>query len=41
MVSFELDEVATDHVSWPSIYEHGVRTALAGLHPSVAPAAGN
>jgi AcrR family transcriptional regulator len=35
MVSFELDEVASEHVSWPNIYLTGVRTALAGLHPSV------
>ncbi len=39
MVSFELDGVATEKVSWPSLYETGVRTALAGLHPTVAPAA--
>jgi AcrR family transcriptional regulator len=36
MVSFELDEVAIDHLNWPAIYEQGVRTAIAGLHPSVA-----
>jgi len=36
MVSFELDGVASEHVSWPSIYVNGVRTALAGLHPAVA-----
>lgn len=36
MVSFELDGVASDHVTWPSIYLNGLRTALAGLHPSVA-----
>jgi hypothetical protein len=39
MVSFELDEVATDHLNWQSIYEQGVTAALAGLHPSIAPAA--
>lgn len=38
MVSFELDEVVTDTLSWPSIYEQGVRTALAGLHPAITPA---
>lgn len=38
MVSFELDEVATDHLNWPSIYEQGVTAALAGLHPSITPA---
>lgn len=34
MVSFELDEVATDHLNWPAIYHQGVTAALAGLHPA-------
>ena len=38
MVSLELDNVASEFVSWPSIYANGVRTALAGLHPSVVTA---
>lgn len=38
MVSFELDEVAPDHLNWPSIFEQGVSAALAGLHPSITPA---
>jgi AcrR family transcriptional regulator len=38
MVSLELDNVASEFVSWPSIYNNGVRTAIAGLHPSVIPA---
>jgi AcrR family transcriptional regulator len=35
LISLELDGVAHDHVSWPSIFEHGMQTALAGLHPGV------
>lgn len=38
MVSLELDGVAEEHVSWPSVFENGMNTAIAGLHPSVAPA---
>lgn len=38
MVSFELDGVAGDHVSWSHIYVNGMRTALSGLHPSVVAA---
>lgn len=37
LVSLELDRVAEDHVTWPSIFENGMRTAIHGLHPSVAP----
>jgi AcrR family transcriptional regulator len=36
LVSLELDGVAEEYVSWPSIFENGMRTAIAGLHPSVA-----
>ncbi len=36
MVSFELDGVAADQVSWKQIYLYGVRAALSGVHPSVA-----
>jgi AcrR family transcriptional regulator len=36
MVSFELDGVADDQVSWRDIYLYGVRAALSGVHPSVA-----
>ncbi len=35
LISLELDGVAQDHVSWPSIFEHGMQTALAGLHAGV------
>ena len=38
MVSFELDGVAGDHVSWSHIYVNGMRTALTGLHPNVVAA---
>lgn len=36
MVSFELDGVAVDQLSWQHIYLYGVRAALSGVHPSVA-----
>lgn len=39
MVSFELDGQAGEFVSWADIYLRGMRTALAGLHPSVVTAA--
>jgi AcrR family transcriptional regulator len=38
MISLELDGTAEEFVSWSSIFDMGFRTALAGLHPSVAPA---
>ena len=38
LVSLELDGVADEYVSWPSIFQNGMQTAVAGLHPSVAPA---
>lgn len=34
LVSLELGGVARERVDWPSIFEIGVRTAIAGLHPS-------
>ena len=37
IVSFELDGIASDFVSWESIFVNGMRTAIGGLHPSVAP----
>jgi AcrR family transcriptional regulator len=37
IVSLELDSIAESYVSWPAIFENGLRTAVAGLHPSVAP----
>ncbi len=36
MISLELDGMATDVLAWPSIFEHGISAAIAGLHPSVA-----
>lgn len=36
MVSLELDAVAEEWVAWGDIFEHGVRTAVRGLHPTVA-----
>lgn len=38
IVSLELDGIASDYLSWESIFVNGMRTAIAGLHPSVAPA---
>lgn len=38
IVSLELDGVADEYVSWPSIFEIGMNTAVAGLHPSVVSA---
>lgn len=37
MISLELDGVGSERVDWSSVYDHGVRTAVNGLHPSVAP----
>ncbi len=34
MISLELDGVASEFVSWPSIWEHGVRTSVQAMHPS-------
>lgn len=34
MVSLELDATAEEYVSWAEIFEHGMRTAISGLHPS-------
>ncbi len=39
LVSLELDGVGEEYVSWPSIFENGMRTAIAGLHPANSPAA--
>jgi AcrR family transcriptional regulator len=36
-VSLELDGIANEFVSWESIFVNGMRTAIRGLHPSVAP----
>lgn len=38
MISLELDGVAAEQVDWSSVYVNGVRIAVTGLHPSVAPA---
>ena len=37
VVSLELDGIANEYVSWESIFVNGMRTAICGLHPSVAP----
>lgn len=37
MISFELEGTGSEFVSWASIFDKGVATALAGLHPSVTP----
>lgn len=37
MISLELDGVASEHVDWSSVYINGIRIAVNGLHPSVAP----
>lgn len=39
MVSLELDGLAADRVTWPTIFETGIRSAVAGLHPTAARAA--
>lgn len=38
MISLELDGVAAEQVDWSSVYVNGIRIAVTGLHPSVAPA---
>ena len=38
MISLELDGVGADGIDWKSVYDHGIRTAIHGVHPSVAPA---
>jgi AcrR family transcriptional regulator len=39
VISLELDGIADEYVSWESIFVNGMRTAIHGLHPSVAPRA--
>jgi AcrR family transcriptional regulator len=34
LVSLELNGVANEHVSWPSIFENGMRSVIGSLHPS-------
>lgn len=34
LISLELDGAAEEHLSWPSIFELGMRTAIAGLRPA-------
>ena len=36
MISLELDGVGADGVDWSKVYTNGIRTAVHGLHPSVA-----
>jgi AcrR family transcriptional regulator len=36
VVSLELFDVATELISWESVFEHGMRTAIDGLHPSIS-----
>lgn len=38
MISLELDGVGADGIAWDTVYANGIRTAVNGLHPSVAPA---
>jgi AcrR family transcriptional regulator len=38
MISLELDGVGAQGVDWATVYANGIRTAVNGLHPSVAPA---
>ena len=38
MISLELDGVGAELIDWSSVFHNGVRTAVHGLHPSVAPA---
>ena len=38
MISLELDGVGADGIDWASVYANGTRTAIHGVHPSVAPA---
>jgi AcrR family transcriptional regulator len=35
IVSLELDGIASEHLSWESIFVNGVQVAIRGLHPSV------
>lgn len=37
LVSLELNGVANEHVSWPSIFENGMRSVIGSLHPSRVP----
>jgi AcrR family transcriptional regulator len=37
VVSLELDGIANEFVDWEPIFEIAMQTAIAGLHPSVAP----
>lgn len=39
MISLELDGVGADGIQWSTVYTNGIRTAVHGLHPSIAPAA--
>lgn len=41
LVSLELDAMAEEYVVWADIFEHGMRTAVGGLHPSTVPAGGD
>lgn len=36
MISLELDQMGVERVSWESVFVNGLRTAINGLHPSVA-----
>ncbi|NNE10703.1 MAG: TetR/AcrR family transcriptional regulator [Ilumatobacter sp.] len=35
LVSLELEQVGRDRFSWATVFEHGMWTAICGLHPSV------
>jgi AcrR family transcriptional regulator len=34
LISFELDGVASEFINWESIFDHGLKTAIGGLHPA-------
>lgn len=34
LISFELDGVASEFINWESIFDHGLRIAIGGLHPA-------
>lgn len=38
LVALEVSDVEVDGVDWPNIFDNGARTAISGLHPSVASA---
>lgn len=37
MISLELDGVGATGIDWTAVYENGIRAAIHGVHPTVAP----